>query len=237
VRSDSFFSVRELTHEISHPLTAASLHLQQMNREFQYLQPKLDEQESQHFQERLSQALLSLEQASSLLQPEIYSSKEIFSPTECVQGIVNILQSVAKNAECSLIFIHQGDSFLQGNSIYLQQIVNNLVYNSIEAYKTSTKENDRQILVSLIKTKRTLRLIVQDFASGIPQEDLPHLFTPDKSSKGKHRGIGLALVKRLVEEEFGGNIEVLSQVGTGTRFVVSFPLWYNTREPKTAPFS
>jgi two-component system, NtrC family, nitrogen regulation sensor histidine kinase NtrY len=229
--------VRELAHEISHPLTAASLHLQQMNRELQRVYFKLDQDEKEHFKRRLAQALLSLEQASLLLNPELLPATETFQPADIIQGIVHVLQPVAAQAHCQIIFTSHCKQLLTGYSVYFRQIVNNLIYNAIEAYKTSTKAENRLILISVASTEDELAFKIQDFGAGIPRGELFSVFQAGFSSKGQGRGIGLALVKRLVEEAFGGNIQVTSQVGKGTTFVVSVPLWYNTREPKTAPFS
>ena len=70
---------------------------------------------------------------------------------------------------------------------------------------------------------------VVDNGPGIPEEDVPFIFERfykvDKShaqSASKGTGLGLAIAKEIVRMH-GAQIEVFSQVGTGTRFVVLFP--------------
>ena len=62
-----------------------------------------------------------------------------------------------------------------------------------------------------------------DTGAGIPEEDLERIFKPLFTTKAKGIGLGLVIVKTLVEGH-GGTIEVESEVGQGTTFTVSLPL-------------
>jgi signal transduction histidine kinase len=66
-------------------------------------------------------------------------------------------------------------------------------------------------------------IVISDNGVGIPAADLDKLFEPLFTTKAKGIGLGLALVKTLVEAH-GGQIEVQSQVGQGSSFVVRLPL-------------
>ena len=59
-------------------------------------------------------------------------------------------------------------------------------------------------------------------ATGIADEDLPHIFEPFFSTKAEGSGIGLALVYRVVQDH-GGQIEVRSRPGDGTTFTLTLP--------------
>jgi signal transduction histidine kinase len=63
---------------------------------------------------------------------------------------------------------------------------------------------------------------VRDTGCGIPEEDRPHIFQTFFSTKPGGTGLGLAVVKRTVED-FGGRVTFHSQVGRGTTFRVSLP--------------
>jgi signal transduction histidine kinase len=71
-------------------------------------------------------------------------------------------------------------------------------------------------------------LVVEDNGSGIPAEDLPHVFErfyrvdKSRSHQGGGSGIGLAVVKALVEQ-MGGRIKAESDPGVFTRFTFSLP--------------
>ena len=67
-----------------------------------------------------------------------------------------------------------------------------------------------------------LQLWVTDTGHGIAEGDLPHIFEPFFSTKVEGSGIGLALVYRVVQDH-GGQIEVRSQAGVGTTFLLTLP--------------
>jgi two-component system sensor histidine kinase PilS (NtrC family) len=68
----------------------------------------------------------------------------------------------------------------------------------------------------------SLQLWVTDTGHGITDNDLPHIFEPFFSTKAEGSGIGLALVYRVMQDH-GGQIEVRSQPGSGTTFLLTLP--------------
>jgi len=81
----------------------------------------------------------------------------------------------------------------------------------------------------IIRTKNTdsssVRLEISDNGSGIPPEDIPHIFQPFFSTKRNARGIGLALaIVHGIVSNHSGKIEVDSVVGRGTTISLIFPL-------------
>lgn len=66
-------------------------------------------------------------------------------------------------------------------------------------------------------------ITVEDTGIGIPDEVKPKLFTPLFTTKAKGQGFGLPVVKRMIEA-LGGTINFESQVGKGTKFIVSLPI-------------
>ena len=59
--------------------------------------------------------------------------------------------------------------------------------------------------------------------AGIAPEDFQRLFQPFHTTKADGHGIGLSVVRRIVEAH-GGRIDVSSKPGEGTRFLLAFPL-------------
>jgi signal transduction histidine kinase len=64
-------------------------------------------------------------------------------------------------------------------------------------------------------------LSVSDTGMGIPRDDLEHIFEPFFSRQKDGTGLGLAITARIVEEH-KGSIEVSSEVGRGTTFLLRF---------------
>jgi len=67
------------------------------------------------------------------------------------------------------------------------------------------------------------RIVTEDTGCGISPRDLPHIFDPFYRTKPGGVGIDLTVVKRVVESQ-GGDVDVASQMGKGTRFTLRFPV-------------
>ncbi len=99
----------------------------------------------------------------------------------------------------------------------------NLVGNALDAVEESEEPS---VTVSSARAPdgNSLRLEVQDNGGGIPPGKLREIFRPFVSSKGA-RGTGLGLaVSRKILREHGGDIEVVSEVGKGSTFIMRLPL-------------
>lgn len=101
------------------------------------------------------------------------------------------------------------------------RIVNNLIQNVL-AHSHADK-----IEISLSRQGKTMKLRLEDNGVGIEKEDLKHIFERlykcDKGRSEKGSGLGLSIVRQLVEK-MDGSIEVKSTPGKGTEFDLLFPL-------------
>jgi signal transduction histidine kinase len=71
----------------------------------------------------------------------------------------------------------------------------------------------------------SVSITIADNSSGIPQEDLKRVFEPFFYTQSGESGTGLSLaITYALVKEIGGDIEVQSQIGRGTRFTVNLPL-------------
>jgi len=107
---------------------------------------------------------------------------------------------------------------IKTDPVYLRRIITNLVINAVQAMP-----NGGKLTLSATVQAGTVLISVTDTGVGIAEEIKPNLFKPMFTTKAKGQGLGLAVVKRLVEA-LGGSISVESQVGKGSKFIVSLPL-------------
>lgn len=108
-----------------------------------------------------------------------------------------------------------------------RQIMLNLLNNAKEAVGP-----EGQIDVSLARRGRdTVEIVVADMGPGVPPSDRERIFDPLYSTKELGTGLGLALVKRFVEEAGGNVVCEANNDATGARFRVTFP--EATKEPGT----
>jgi signal transduction histidine kinase len=112
-----------------------------------------------------------------------------------------------------------GDFCLKTDPPYLRRALTNLIRNAVQAMPAGGE------LTIRASYNKEVRISVEDSGGGIPEEVKEKLFTPLFTTKSKGQGLGLAVVKRLVEG-LGGIISFESQVGKGTKFEVELP-----REP------
>jgi two-component system sensor histidine kinase BaeS len=100
----------------------------------------------------------------------------------------------------------------------VSQIVLNLLSNALKA----TDQGSR-VAVSASSARGEMKIAVEDNGKGISEHDLPHIFERFYRGTGGGLGIGLTIVKELVEAH-GGRIEVASVPGNGSVFTVFLPL-------------
>lgn len=97
------------------------------------------------------------------------------------------------------------------NSSLYNWTIENLVKNGIDAMK-----GKGQIAVEIIPVGRQVQILISDTGSGIPKGSFQSIFNPGYTTKKRGWGMGLSLVKRIVEEYHKGKIKVLSSSKEGT---------------------
>ena len=112
--------------------------------------------------------------------------------------------------------------FVYGVPVYLSMVIFNLLGNSISAIRKSRKENGK-IRVSSNITDGSLCIEVEDNGTGIPEKNLERIFEYKFSTDEEGKGIGLYFVKRTIEDNFFGTIEVVSKFGEWTKFLIKIP--------------
>jgi CHASE2 domain-containing sensor protein/nitrogen-specific signal transduction histidine kinase len=115
----------------------------------------------------------------------------------------------------------------------LNQVFMNLIANAIDALDESNignsfkdiSKNPNQIIITTSVINQYIKIIIADNGIGMSDEIkkriFEHLFTTKEVSKGT--GLGLTIVKQIIVEKHGGNIEVNSTVGNGSEFIIFLP--------------
>jgi two-component system sensor histidine kinase TtrS len=105
--------------------------------------------------------------------------------------------------------------------VLIQQVIANLIQNSIDALKETPKLN-RVITIGTKVSEQQVFLSISDNGCGISDEQLYELFMPFKSNKETGLGLGMVICKRIIEAH-QGTIHV-KQLAQGTQFSIAFPL-------------
>lgn len=156
--------------------------------------------------------------------------------------VVNINDAVAKTAAILRNDLPAGVRFdlelapalppVRIDPEHVRQVVMNLVRNAVEAM-------EGQGTVTLVTQVRPgsatmVEIVVRDTGPGIAAKDLPNLFIPFFTTKTKGTGLGLAICQRLIASA-GGRIDVRTQGGSGTAFVVAIPAHQQGSAMASAP--
>jgi two-component system sensor histidine kinase HydH len=160
----------------------------------------------------IAKIIEDLQDFSRVMQPciEKISFEKVISEVMLIVPIADNLQ----------VIIDVEKSFPEFTSDYsmLKRILSNLVHNAVQSMPKGGK-----LTISAYQKHRYAFFSVEDTGVGIPEEIKPKLFQPMVTTKSKGQGLGLAVVKRLVEA-LDGKISFDSQEGKGTTFIVSLPL-------------
>jgi len=122
----------------------------------------------------------------------------------------------------------EGDYYIKGGPIRFGQIFMNLLSNAIDAC-AQNKPTAGIIKITIKKQTDSNKLLisVKDNGIGIPPDHLHKIFNiffTTKPEDSKNVGLGLSIVKEIIENDFQGAIAVDSQPGKGSAFTVSLPI-------------
>jgi signal transduction histidine kinase len=157
------------------------------------------------------------------------SSIEVFDIMDEVGGIVRLLTFSAGRRDVAISVETDG---LEGGLLYkgdltrFRQILMNTITNAIESYPDAPPgkgSQERPVIIGLSRHKTILTMTVTDFGSVIPARIQTSIFEPFYTTKPKGVGIGLFVVKQVVENDFKGTISVTSDKQQGTIFTISLP--------------
>ncbi len=155
---------------------------------------------------------------------KLLPQREFFNMTDVVAGVVTSLDTQAGEKRVRL-HSYGGNvpAYIEADKQMIQQVALNLISNAIKY-----TPNGGSVFVSLDMRDDQVVLDVEDTGYGIPRHALDQIFEPyyrveEHEKKALGTGLGLSIVKRFVNAH-GGNIEVVSEVGNGSRFSVQLPM-------------
>jgi two-component system sensor histidine kinase YcbA len=147
-----------------------------------------------------------------------------FKVRELLEIVVKFFrhESVSAKIELNVVDMLRADHVVSEHLLFVS-VIRNLISNSIEAIRDSKKEG--AISVILTEDSNNLILTVRDNGPGIRKKDVEAIFEAGFSTKFNpstgdiYRGLGLTLVKDIVETKFNGSVSVRSTLGDGTEIV------------------
>ncbi len=216
----SMLEFRKITHEVSNPLTIVRNYLYILSKK---LETSVDAQQD------LQLISDEIERAGNILLRAKEDTSAITSQTQV--NINNLLTSInqlflgsiyqARKISSELLLDNHIPTILS-EADNLKQILINIIKNAVEALPEggtiviTTRDNYYQ------DNRKYIEVSIRDNGPGIPERILTNLFQPVESTKTGHSGLGLTIVKTLVDE-LHGHISCYSAPQAGTEFKLLIP--------------
>jgi signal transduction histidine kinase len=193
---------KQVAHEIKNPLTPMKLSLQQLQRVFNPNDP-----ESKAKLDKVSSSIIEQIDALAKIANEFSNFAKMPKANEVNLDLIPMIERVV------VVFTQEADVSIEFNTTLstcwvhadkdlMLRVFNNLLKNAIQAIPDNRKGN---IQVTLSETEKTWLIEVKDNGDGIPEALKDKLFVPYFTTKSTGTGLGLAMVKQIVEMH-GGKI-------------------------------
>lgn len=221
-----------IAHEIRNPLTSIKIFIQSLA-----LESDLAENQKEDFRIILKEIDRINENITLFLnfaRPEepLFQAINI---NELVREPLNLLTAKLKKSDIQpRVFLADDHPPVQGDRKQLAQVVLNLLLNAVEAMpQGGTLAISSTVTVNPESRQEFLQLIVKDTGLGIREKDRPYLFDPFFTTKAGGTGLGLSVAYSIIQKH-NGRIEVESELGKGSTFILSLPI---QREKRWTEFS
>lgn len=207
---------KQVAHEIKNPLTPLKLTIQNFERKFDPLrddaQTKIKE-----FSQTLIQHIDTLNDIASAFS-SLTTMPEEYRQYQDINNIIK--RTIDIFARRYILFNSQEKeiiAFVDKNQI--NRVITNLLKNAIHAVQSTS--NPLIEVNTFIKVKQIV-IQVKDNGVGIEKQLQDKIFEPQFTTKSMGTGLGLAMVKNIIQS-YNGRIDIVSEVNKGTTFTISIP--------------
>lgn len=209
---------KQVAHEIKNPLTPMRLTVQSFQRKFDPNDPNL-KQKINDYSETLIQQIDTMNSVASAFS-NFASMPAQQNETLNVVDVVELTLDIF-NEEYIHFEAEEDEIISKIDRTQLIRIITNLVKNAIQSIPE--QQENKAIFVTIKKKFNKVLITVADNGIGIASEDSNRIFEPKFTTKTSGMGLGLGIIKNIIEN-YNGTITFESQKGKGTTFMVSLPI-------------
>lgn len=205
-----------MAHDINNPASA-------INMSINVLYSIDDKEEKKKILDNMSECIKRILAIVSSVRDQFRNigdtKKEKFTIDEVLKNIEVVIQNQLNKYHCSLKVNYENDFKVYGEKNKLNQVISNIVMNSILAYKDINSSGS--VIIDKDEENEYNIIKVIDDAGGIPENIKDKLFTKILTTRGTQgTGLGLYLAKSIIEDEFGGKIYFETETKKGTTFYI-----------------
>ena len=211
-----------IAHELNQPLGASSLNIQFLKTKLEKgaLNPELGREILESLEEDNKRAATIVKSLRSIFTESDTSAQKLVL-NDLISKVVDVVRPEVKSKNIQLQLNIADDLIVKVNSTDIEQVVLNLVNNSIQSLANSGTLQ-RRIAIEAFKEGQMIHLTIADNGSGVSQEFKPQLFELLSTTKQTGMGLGLWLCKHIVTR-YMGTIEYKDAVGGGAKFLIRLP--------------
>ena len=208
---------KQVAHEIKNPLTPMRLSVQSFQRKFDPNDKDIHKKVEEYSNTLIQQidTMSSIASAFSNFAKMPAQKSEVLDVVQIVKMALDIF-----NEDYISFDAEQKEIIAKFDRTQLIRVVTNLVKNGIQAIPED--HSNPSIKVKVGVKNLMVHISIEDNGVGISEETKDKVFEPKFTTKSSGMGLGLAMVKNIVET-YKGTITFESQVGRGTTFLVTFP--------------
>jgi signal transduction histidine kinase len=210
-----------VAHEIRNPLNAMGMGLQRLKREFL---PR-DESKKEEYISFMELILKEIRRVNQIIEQFLTLSRPFqlslrkSSLQDLLKNLINLLQEEASSLGIVLqAVIPMELPLITMDPETLTQAFINIMKNGMQAMGQGGT-----LRIEAKSLKDGVEVMISDSGSGIPPEQMEKIFNYYYTTKEKGVGLGLPIAHRIIEAH-GGQLRIESQVGSGTKVIVTLPL-------------
>jgi len=207
---------KQVAHEIKNPLTPMRLSVQSFERKFDPNDPEI-----RHKVKEFSSSMTQQIDTMSSIASAFSTYANMPAQKDETLNLIKITKLALDifNEDYVHFETEEEEIIVKMDRAQLIRVVTNLVKNAVQSVED--KDNP-EVTVRVFSKDKTAVIEVLDNGAGIPEQNKERIFEPKFTTKSSGMGLGLAMVKSIIEN-YGGKITLSSDLGKGSVFIVDFP--------------
>jgi len=211
---------KQVAHEIKNPLTPMKLSVQQLQRTYNPDDPKSGKK-----LQKVANSIVEQIDALTKIANEFSSFAKMPIPSEERLELLSLIKRVrevfAVDGESEIgVTSNQDEIFVKADKDQLIRVFNNLIKNATQAI---LQDQEGIITIDLKVENDRVVVTITDNGIGIEKSKLSKIFVPYFTTKSTGTGLGLAMVKQIIENHHG-SIDFETKEGEGTTFYIELPV-------------
>lgn len=208
-------SLFKITHEVKNPLAVCKGYLDMFDiNNIEHARKYIP-----IMKKEINFTLILLQDFLSMTKINI--EKEIMDINLLLEEVIKSFKTLLNDKRIELIYkISKDEVFILGDYNRLNQVIINIIKNSIEAI---LDQNQGQIKIYTKLNKNTIIIYIEDNGSGISKENIKKIMEPFFTTKSNGTGLGLSLSSEIIKAH-KGEISFTSELNKGTKVTICLPI-------------